>query len=60
MPINFFTALSADPLLIWNYGTMAVLSFLSGVAFWYSVRGLDRREDELNNLPEGHLVVEKE
>jgi POT family proton-dependent oligopeptide transporter len=34
---------------------MAVLSFLSGVAFWYSVRNLDRREDELNNLPEGHL-----
>ena len=28
-----FTALSADPLLIWNYGTMAVLSFLSDLRF---------------------------
>jgi POT family proton-dependent oligopeptide transporter len=54
-----FVSLSADPLLVWNYGTVAVLSFLSGVAFWYSVRGLDRREDELNNLPEGHLVSDK-
>jgi len=27
--------------------------FFSGVAFWYSVRNLDKREDDLNNLPVG-------
>ena len=52
---QFFSALSADPLLIWNYGTVGVLSLFSGVAFWYSVRNLDKREDHLNNLPAGHL-----
>ena len=56
----YFPALSADPLLIWNYGTMAILSFASGIGFWLSVRNLDRHEDELNNLPEGHLVSEKQ
>lgn len=55
----FLAALSADPLLVWNYGAVGILSFFSGVGFWYSVRNLDRREDELNNLPEGHLVLEK-
>ncbi|KIK52480.1 hypothetical protein GYMLUDRAFT_265401 [Collybiopsis luxurians FD-317 M1] len=45
-----FVSLSADPLLVWNYGTMAVISIVSGVFFWISVRGLDKREDELNNL----------
>nr|GAT47081.1 peptide transporter PTR2A [Mycena chlorophos] len=50
-----FVSLSADPLLVWNYGVMAVLAAISSVILWFSVRGLDAREDELNNLAEGHL-----
>jgi len=57
---NFYClAVSADPLLVWNYGIVAMLAFFSGVAFWFSVRDLDRHEDKLNNLPEGHLVSER-
>ncbi|KAL0959073.1 hypothetical protein HGRIS_014372 [Hohenbuehelia grisea] len=52
-----FVALSADPLLVWNYGTMGVLAGLAGVIFWFSVRHLDEAEDELNNMNEGHVDV---
>jgi len=55
-----FVALSADPLLVWNYGTMAVLAGVAGILFWISVRKLDAREDELNRLNEGHVVTLKE
>ncbi|KAF8174087.1 peptide transporter PTR2A [Pholiota molesta] len=50
-----FVSLSADPLLVWNYGVMAVLAGVSGILFWWSVRDLDAKEDELNNLAEGHV-----
>ncbi|KAJ9143718.1 Peptide transporter PTR2-A [Pleurostoma richardsiae] len=53
-----FVSLSADPLLVWNYGAMAVLAFVAGCVFWIEFRGLDREEDELNDLPEGKLFVE--
>ena len=26
--------LAVDPLLIWNYGVVAVLAFLGGIGFW--------------------------
>lgn len=55
-----FVSLSADPLLVWNYGVMAVLAGVSGAVFWWSVRELDAREDELNDLAEGHLLTEKD
>ena len=45
-------ALSADPLLVWNYGTMGVIAGVAGVLFWISVRKLDAQEDVLNNLDE--------
>lgn len=48
-------ALSADPLLVWNYGTMGVIAAVACVAFWFSVRDLDTQEDELNSLPEGQV-----
>lgn len=50
-------ALSADPLLVWNYGIMGALALVAGVLFWLSVRKLDKQEDELNNLANGHMVV---
>jgi POT family proton-dependent oligopeptide transporter len=54
-----FVALSSDPLLVWNYGTMAVIATIAGFIFWFSVRDLDSHEDELNNLQAGHLATEK-
>ncbi|KAI9756987.1 MAG: hypothetical protein M4579_003645 [Chaenotheca gracillima] len=52
--------LAGDPLLIWNYGVFAVLSFLGGVFFIWQFWGLDQEEDELNNLPEGQVVATKD
>ncbi|KAH6892203.1 POT family-domain-containing protein [Thelonectria olida] len=46
--------LAADPLLIWNYGLVAILAFIAGVCFWLQFRDLDINEDDLNILPEGH------
>jgi POT family proton-dependent oligopeptide transporter len=43
-------ALSADPLLVWNYGVVAVLAGVGGIAFWFNFRALDREEDKLNML----------
>lgn len=48
--------LAADPLLVWNYTTVALLSFLGGVGFWLTNYKLDRREDELNYLPQSEFV----
>ncbi|CAG8978166.1 hypothetical protein HYALB_00011481 [Hymenoscyphus albidus] len=54
-----FVTLSEDPLLVWNYGSMAVISFIGGILFWLMYRHLDTAEDHLNMLPAGHLVVSK-
>ncbi|ETI28381.1 hypothetical protein G647_00830 [Cladophialophora carrionii CBS 160.54] len=43
-------ALSADPLLVWNYGVVAVLAGVGGVAFWLNFKKLDSEEDKLNML----------
>ncbi|MBE3049478.1 hypothetical protein IMZ48_44665 [Candidatus Bathyarchaeota archaeon] len=51
-----FTGLATDPLLVWLYTTVAVISGLGGVGFWLCFRGLDRQEDELNALPESTYV----
>ncbi|KAF8243851.1 MFS peptide transporter [Wilcoxina mikolae CBS 423.85] len=45
-------ALAADPLLVWNYGVVAVMAFVGGCVFWAQNRGLDKEEDRLNMLPE--------
>jgi proton-dependent oligopeptide transporter, POT family len=50
-----FVYLANDPLLVWNYGVAGVLSGVGGIAFWLTYRKLDSQEDELNNLPTGHL-----
>ncbi|KAI0002442.1 peptide transporter PTR2A [Russula compacta] len=47
--------LSTDPLLVWNYGTVAVLSGIGGILFWFSFRGLDSEDAALDNLGEGHF-----
>ncbi|KAJ7437895.1 POT family-domain-containing protein [Mycena galericulata] len=55
-----FVTLSLDPLLVWNYGSMAVIAGIAAVLFWFHVRKLDKIEDELNSLPEGHVGVVKD
>ena len=54
-----FVALSADPLLVWNYGVMAVLAFIAGTIFWFQYRSLDAAEDDLNALATGQYDDEK-
>jgi POT family proton-dependent oligopeptide transporter len=55
-----FVSVSADPLLVWNYGSMAVIAAIGGTIFWFTFRNLDKEEDHLNMLPVGHLVVTKD
>ncbi|TVY73449.1 putative peptide transporter ptr2 [Lachnellula suecica] len=57
---NAFVSLSADPLLVWNYGVLAVLAFLGGIGFWLTFRKLDQEEDQLNMLPVGHVEIDEE
>ncbi|KAI0764944.1 oligopeptide transporter [Fomes fomentarius] len=54
-----FVALSEDPLLIWNYATMAVLAFVAGTIFWFQYRHVDAVEDELNEIAEGQYEEKK-
>lgn len=49
-------SLSEDPLLVWNYTTVAILSFVGGVGFWLTNYKLDREEDKLNNLDKSTYV----
>lgn len=44
------TALSTDPLLVWNYGIVAVLAFFAGVFFWICFHKLDKDEDAWNSI----------
>lgn len=46
--------LADDPLLVWNYMVPAILAFVGGCMFWLQFAQLDRDEDKLNMLPEGH------
>jgi len=53
-----FTPLTDDPHLVWNYGSVAIISFATGVLFWIFYRNMDKEEDALNMLPTGHLGTE--
>ncbi|KAK4219607.1 peptide transporter-like protein [Rhypophila decipiens] len=52
--------LASDPYLIWNYGVVAVLAVIGGIAFWLQFRHLDQEEDHLNMLPKGQFGVKPE
>lgn len=54
------TALSEDPLLVWNYGSVAVVAALGGVGFWMTFRNADKDEDKLNNLSHSRFEGRKE
>ncbi|GAA5916437.1 hypothetical protein JCM6882_001562, partial [Rhodosporidiobolus microsporus] len=53
-----FLPISADPLLTWNYGVMAVLSFVGGIGFWFNFRNLDKAEREINEIGQGAAHAE--
>jgi POT family proton-dependent oligopeptide transporter len=55
-----FTPLTSDPHLTWNYGSVAIISFVTGIAFHFAYRTMDRQEDQLNLLPTGHLGTEQQ
>lgn len=46
-------ALAEDPLLVWNYGVVAVLAAIGGVGFWLTFHNLDAQEDKMNMLAAG-------
>lgn len=51
-----FTGLATDPLLVWLYTTVAIISAVGGASFWFTFRNLDKQEDALNALPESTFV----
>jgi POT family proton-dependent oligopeptide transporter len=50
-----FTPLTNDPHLVWNYGSVAIIAFTTGIIFHFAYRKLDKEEEALNLLPTGHL-----
>jgi POT family proton-dependent oligopeptide transporter len=38
---------------------MGVIAGVAGIFFWLSIGKLDKEEDKLNNLSEGHLDTSK-
>ncbi|KAF5310115.1 hypothetical protein D9619_010184 [Psilocybe cf. subviscida] len=55
-----FVPLSADPLLVWNYGVMGTLAFIVGCAFWWFMKDLDAQENRLDEdgPAEGHVPID--
>jgi len=53
-----FVFLPAYPLSMWNYGVMAVLSFIGGTCFWIQYRKLDIDNNHFNILPVGEMEVQ--
>lgn len=45
-----FVPLSKDPLLVWNYTSVACIALAGGIAFWFCFRHLDSEEDKWNML----------
>jgi POT family proton-dependent oligopeptide transporter len=51
-----FVSLSEDPLLVWNYGSVAVVALIGGIGFYLTFRKTDREEDAMNNLKESSYI----
>ena len=50
------TGLSDDPLLVWNYGSVAVVAAIGGIGFYMTFRKADRDEDAMNNQKESRFL----
>jgi POT family proton-dependent oligopeptide transporter len=55
-----FVSLSEDPLLVWNYGSVAVVAMAGGVGFYLTFRKADAQEDAMNNMKESSYVGGRE
>ncbi|KAH7406611.1 MFS peptide transporter-like protein Ptr2 [Phaeosphaeria sp. MPI-PUGE-AT-0046c] len=51
-----FVSLSEDPLLVWNYGSVAVVAMIGGIGFYLTFRKTDREEDAMNNMQESNYL----
>ncbi|USP76397.1 hypothetical protein yc1106_03671 [Curvularia clavata] len=51
-----FVSLSEDPLLVWNYGSVAVVAMCGGIGFYLTFRKADKEEDAMNNLKESNFI----
>lgn len=51
-----FVGLSEDPLLVWNYGSIAVIALAGGIGFYLTFRKADAQEDAMNNIKESTYV----
>jgi POT family proton-dependent oligopeptide transporter len=51
-----FVSLSEDPLLVWNYGSVAVVAMIGGIGFYLTFRKTDREEDAMNNMKESSYL----
>jgi POT family proton-dependent oligopeptide transporter len=54
-----FVSLSEDPLLVWNYGSVAVVAMIGGIGFYLTFRKTDSEEDAMNNLRESSYIGTK-
>ncbi|EGX90443.1 peptide transporter PTR2-A [Cordyceps militaris CM01] len=48
--------LSEDPLLVWNYGSVAVIAMVGAICFYMTFRKADRDEDAMNNQKESSYI----
>lgn len=55
-----FTPLTNDPHLVWNYGSITIISFGTGVLFYIAYYKTDKADEELNLLPTGHFGTAKQ
>jgi POT family proton-dependent oligopeptide transporter len=49
-------SLSEDPLLVWNYGSVAIIAMAGGIGFYLTFRKTDKEEDALNSLQESKFI----
>lgn len=52
--------LSEDPLLVWNYGSVAVVAMIGGIGFYLTFRKADLHEDAMNNQKESTFLGNSE
>ncbi len=52
-------ALAEDPLLVWNYGVVAVVAALGGFLFFFDNKRIDSEEDKMNLLPHAHYKAKE-
>lgn len=50
-----FVPLADDPLLVWLYTAIAIVTFFGWIGFWWTFRALDKENDDLDKLPEGEF-----